>query len=192
MELSPDLATDLIKLAAAFLLTSVFGAWVASIFQNRTWRHQQIVNQKQEDKEEATKVFDEISSLLDRRLYRYRQIVYAFRSEDTARVDVAFDQYRTVLFEWNDNLNRNYSRVEIYFGAKAREEFEEHITADIIWIGTLLERIKNNKPNAIDVEEVWERINQVNARAYEFDKSLLRKIERSEIGQFRTQSCRCN
>lgn len=192
MDISPELGDDLLKLLAAFFLTSVFGAAVGSYFQNRTWRHQQEVMQRENERKDAIQIFNDITSLLDRRLYRYRQIGYAFRSGDDDWVDRAFAEYREVLYEWNDNLNRNYARIEIYFGIEARQSLETKITKDIIWIGTLLERIKKNSRDAVDIEEVRAKIDHVNALVYDFDRSLLKKIELSDIGQFRTQSCRCN
>ena len=179
---------DIIKIVIAFLLTSGLGSLIAAHFQNRAWTHQQEVKKREEEKSQAFAVFDDISKLLDRRLYRYRQIVYAFRSKDTDRIEKAFAEYRAVLFEWNDNLNRNYARIEIYFGIESRDELENKITKDIIFIGTLLERIKNNRKDAIPLEEVWGKIDHVNGLVYDFDKSLLKKVENSEVGNFRTQS----
>lgn len=179
---------DIGKIVFAFILTSGVGTWIAAYLQRRTWEHQRLVKLRDEERQQAFAVFDEVSKILDRRLYRYRQIVYAFRSEKSDRIERAFTEYREVLFEWNDNLNRNYARLEIYFGQDARHRLEHQINTDIIFIGTQLERIKNNSENAPTVDYVREKIDYVNGLVYDFDKSLLRKLENSDIGQFRTQS----
>lgn len=186
MDQLPSYWIDFGKIILAFTLTSIFGTWIATFFQNRAWKQQREMKLKDEERSQAIEVFDEISKLLDRRLFRYRQIIYAFRAGDQKRIEESFASYREVLFEWNDNLNRNYSRLEIYFGKDARKRLEFEINKEIIFVGMLLERIKNGRENALPLETVWAKIDHINGLVYDFDRTLLRQIEESSIGQFKT------
>jgi len=172
---------DLTKILIAFSLTTVIGAWLTSVFQNRNWKHQRKTLNAERYDDQATKIFEDISSILDQRIYRYRQIIYAFRTGEESRIDKAFQEYRVVLFGWNDRINRNYAMVEKFFGEEMRRHLEYKINSDVIFIGTLLERIKKGSPKAIDREEVWKKIDEINARVYQFDLKMLKIIsEKSE------------
>ena len=167
---------DIAKLFVAFLLTSVFGAALTSWFQNRNWQHQRKVQHAERYDDKATLVFEDISSILDQRLFRYRQIVYAFRTGNEDRIETAFAEYREVLFKWNDQINRNYALVEKFFGKEMRRKLEHDIMNDMRFIGTLLEREKKHAENKIGVEEVWKKIDCINAKVYDFDMAMLNMI----------------
>lgn len=173
-----DFLGDLLKILITFIFTSVIGGYLTSQFQKKNWEHQRKLLKLERYDEQATKIFEDISSILDQRMFRYRQIIYAFRTEDEKRIETAFQEYRDVLFRWNDHINRNYAMVEKFFGKEVREELEYKINKDVIFIGTLLERIKKKKENAIDKEEVWKKIDDLNARVYLFDTKMLEIISR--------------
>ncbi|GGX75965.1 hypothetical protein [Streptomyces hiroshimensis] len=59
---------ELIPVVAGFLLTTVLGGLLGSFFQRRAWAHQHRV--QTQDRERAVLVFEEVSRLLDKRLYR--------------------------------------------------------------------------------------------------------------------------
>ena len=177
MEENPDYVFPIVKLIITFLLTSVFGTVIATYFQDRIWKHQQNERIREEERSKALEIFDEISKLLDQRLYRYRQILYAFRSKKEERISRAFSEYRDVLFEWNDNLNRNYSRIEIYFGINSRRKLEDDIAKDLIYIGYLLECKKKDIESGPSLDEIRKKIDHLNAAVYGFDRSLLELID---------------
>src|SRR5262245_8427057 len=98
-------------LLVGFLLTTVVGGLLGYFFQLRSWSHQNEVQFREQERERATKAFEEMSRLLDRRLYRLGQLYWGLggpteggRKEDVAR---RMDEYCAVLYEWNDNINRN-------------------------------------------------------------------------------------
>jgi hypothetical protein len=64
-------------LVIGFLLTSVAGGVLGLLFQERSWSHQHRAQQLDQQREQAIKVFEEVSSLLDRRLYRMRLVFWA-------------------------------------------------------------------------------------------------------------------
>jgi hypothetical protein len=111
---------QLILLVIGFALTSVLGGLLGYWLQSRAWAHQHDVQRRDEERQQAVKTFEEVSSLLDRRLYRMRQLYWAARRKargtgDDAGLDSALDDYREVLAQWNDGLNRTLALTETSF-----------------------------------------------------------------------------
>jgi hypothetical protein len=77
-------------LVLGFLLTSVLGGALAYYFQDRTWKHQRRAQQRDQRREHA--------------------------GDDSTALREALDEYRQVVAEWNDNLNRTLALVHTYFG----------------------------------------------------------------------------
>jgi len=127
---------QLLLLVVGFVLTSVAGGALGYWFQRRAWahqheiqlrdeEHQHEVQRREEEHQRALETFEEVSQLLDRRLYRMRRLYWAARDMAAGRggqerLATARADYRAVLAEWNDNLNRNLALIETYFGAPTR------------------------------------------------------------------------
>src|SRR5713226_3810526 len=74
---------------------------------------------------EATQLLDEISRLLDTRLFKWRQVAWSLeRTEPVLKEDSAYGNYRATVYDWNFALNRNRSLLCRYFGAHVGAEFE--------------------------------------------------------------------
>ncbi len=148
-------------------------------FQKRSFENQNRVAKEERDKEQTIKVFEEVSTILDQRLYRYRQIIYAFRSKDKKRIDRAFSEYREVLFKWNDQLNRNYAMVKKYFGPRKYHTLEKKINAEMRRIGSELEQILKNMDENMctgSLKKIWEEIDDLNGKVEYFNQELLEEI----------------
>jgi Tfp pilus assembly protein PilN len=65
-----------LPLIVGFLLTTVAGGVLGYFFQSRSWSHQYDAQFREQERERAAKAFDEISRLLDKRLYRLRQLYW--------------------------------------------------------------------------------------------------------------------
>ena len=114
---------SLVPVITGFFLTTVLGGTLGFFFQNRSWEHQHKIQQAEQERqhqlqlaeearEQALQVFDEISRLMDKRLYRLRLVYWSLQAEDrqpehTRLATTRFKDYRKVLYEWNDNINRN-------------------------------------------------------------------------------------
>ena len=88
---------------------AVIASGAAAIFQYWNWTHQENVKKLDRELASAQTAFDEISKNLDERLYRYRQLIFSFRRQDSEITEQKLEDYRKVLYRWNDNINRNYS-----------------------------------------------------------------------------------
>jgi uncharacterized membrane protein len=70
-------ADSLVPIAVGFLLTTVLGGSLGFYFQQRTWNHQHAVQRREQRHEQAIRVFEELSRLMDRRLYRLRLLYWS-------------------------------------------------------------------------------------------------------------------
>ena len=181
----------LLVLIVGFLLTSVVGGTLTFFFQRRAWEHQHDVEQRVVIREQSQKVFEELSTLLDQRLYRMRLVFVAARRlapepGDSKRLDGALDAYRAVLRDWNDNLNRNLALVDTYFGHAAREHLEAFMFEEFRAIGEELDQfvreVTAQDRSAVRVRRIAPRLNGLSNAVYEFDLRLVRAIQNEHLG----------
>lgn len=94
----------------------------------QAWDHQNERTLEEADREHATQVCRELSHLMDKRL-RMRQLNWALLKTplDESRLQASMNDYRAVLYEWNDGLNRNLAAAEIQFGGDVRGQLEHGI-----------------------------------------------------------------
>ena len=60
----------LVQLLGGFVLTTIVGTALGHYFQNRSWRHQHDAELFETERKAAAQVFAELSTLMDKRLYR--------------------------------------------------------------------------------------------------------------------------
>ena len=129
------LRDQVILVILGFVLTSAAGGLIAHYFQSRTDER----NRRELERQAAATLFDEISRAMDRRLYRMWLWHWALKSGDDDRIEKALDGYRTVLTEWNDNLNRNLALAYRYFGEKVWKYLDRALYEEFARIGRQLE-----------------------------------------------------
>lgn len=126
---------ELIPVVAGFILTTVLGGLLGFFFQRRTWAHQHCVQTQDRERERAVLVFEEISKLLDRRLYLLRRLYWSLVADEdvrSERSDNRMDDYQDVLYEWNDSINRNLALIQQYFGVAARDRLDYQVGAAFV------------------------------------------------------------
>jgi len=194
---------QLLLLVVGFVLTSVAGGALGSWFQRRAWAHQHEIQLRDEERQReaqrrdeehqrALKTFEEVSQLLDRRLYRMRRLYWAARemaagSGDLERLAAARADYRAVLAEWNDNLNRNLALIETYFGTPTRNVMSGQIYEGFAALGRGLEEIvkiasaAGNGP--VEVPRFGYRVTRVSRAVYALNLQMLRQLSDDSIGR---------
>ena len=178
------LASPIIHILITFLLTSVVGAWLAQKHQQRNWRYQKKAADQDAERKAAEVAFREISQLMDKRLYRMRQLLWSLNRGDKQRIAEKLAEYRAVLYEWNDSNNVNLSRMEQYFGVEERRVFEHRISRDFIYIGMLLENWYFKGGSCLSFNEIFTKIDSLNALVYNLDRRMLAAIQRGSVGLF--------
>jgi hypothetical protein len=183
---------DLVPLVVGFLLTSVLGGLLGYLFQQRAWSHQHQLQQRDQERQQAVRTFEEVSRLLDRRLYRMRRLYWAARRRalgtgDQAELASAQAGYHEVLFEWNDNLNRILALVHTYFGSRIREQLEDDVYEGFATLGRGLEEIVRMVSAAegkhIEVPTFGYLVNRLSRRVYQLNVDMLERLESDRIGR---------
>ena len=182
-------AADLVLLLAGFVLTTVLGGGLGYFFQRRSWAHQHETVRAEQERQQALKVFEEVSSLLDKRLYRMRRLYWAAKTAaeggDAAAVQVALDQYREILEVWNDNLNRNLALVHTYFGLGGRKRLELDVYEGFAAIGRSLEafvRVASAPAEAVEIPPLGQRLSGLGHRIYRFNLHMLELLRTGRLG----------
>jgi len=192
MWLLATLSDQLLTLVVGFALTTVVGGVLGAWFQRRTWDHQNERTLEETDRGHASEVCRELSHLMDKRLYRMRQLNWALIAEplDTSRVEASMQDYRAVLYEWNDTLNRNLAAAEIQFGRDVRERLERDIYEGFRAAGAGLEASYKHLrgPHRTDNEERFREslepnLDHLRERIYDLGVTMLRRIREGRVGR---------
>ncbi|GAB3191826.1 hypothetical protein GCM10027261_02830 [Geodermatophilus arenarius] len=188
------LGEQLIPLIVGFFLTTVLGGGLGSYFQRRAWAHQHAVMREEQERERAVRVFEEVSRLLDKRLYRTRLIYWPMARRDGSSElptsDVPWEEYRSVVCEWNDSINRNLALVQQYFGVGMRDTFDYEIGDRLVRIGRQLEDIRTKRaPLPRDgFRDLGSELDAVAILIYQFNLDMIRAIQAGKVGWLVTEN----
>jgi tetratricopeptide (TPR) repeat protein len=179
---------QVVLLLVGFVLTSVVGGVLGSFFQRRTWNHQHKMQREDEERQQAIKTFEEVSSLLDKRLYRMRMTFWAARQRaagsDKDELDAALNAYRETLVTWNDNLNRCLALIEAYFGAGVRSEMEE-VYEEYASVGRALDQFVRDVSTGRETgtPPIGRRLQAVSGRVYRLNLRMLDLVKHRRLGE---------
>ncbi|MEV0159332.1 peptidoglycan-binding protein [Nonomuraea fuscirosea] len=196
---------QLVLLGLGFVLTTVLGGMLGYLFQRRAWAHQYKTQQHEREREQASKIFEEVSSLLDRRLYRMRLVFWAAKRRAVGGAGdglaEARERYREVLLIWNDNLNRSSALTQAYFGSGARQRLEE-LYEDYAAIGRALDQFMRDlggeaaqekdaavresragSRRAVRIPPIGQRLDQLSHQVYLLNLHMLRLLQSGQLGQ---------
>ena len=132
--------------------------------------------------------------LLDRRLYRMRRVYWLARRSAPApgalrELEAARLAYRSVVEEWNDNLNRLLARVQTHFGRPLRERLQSELYDTFAAIGEELDQFVREVSVAdrstVRVRPVGRRLTDLGHRVFAFNLLLLSALERERVGRRR-------
>src|SRR5262245_3995737 len=180
---------QLLLLSVGFLLTGVVGAWLTNRFQQRAWEHQHALQQRAQERQQAFKTFEEVSTLLDKRLYRMRRLYWAAGrrargAADETDMQPARAAYDGVLLDWNDNLNRVLALVHTYFGGAVRHELEglyEELARLGRGLDVIVRMVSQAHDQRIQVPRFGHRITRLSSRVYALNVRMLRLLEASSL-----------
>jgi len=175
---------DLTLLLIGFVFTTVIGGSLGYYFQGKSWRYENNARRYEAEVTKASEIFDEISSLIDRRLYATRRLVWAYKDNDTEEIKKQREIYQQVVYDWNGNLNRNLSRTQRYFGDERRKELND-IRAGFREIDTVLRNYrKDSHPNQDELKRIEDMVDGFNGKIYGFNINLLTHIQEGRVGIF--------
>ena len=170
------------------VLTAIIGSSATYYFQNRAWEHQHEISLQESETEAASKIFEETSKLVDKRIYRMEQLNWWLEdNKDQKRIEEQMDMYRQILYEWNDNFNRNRALMERYFGKNVQDYYSNDIHSAMKNAGNLLgdyyytSSWKRSRAAGLEIEG---RVGDLENKAYELNVRMLKLIQKQEVGVF--------
>ena len=189
---------ELVPVITGFFLTTVLGGLLGFWLQNRSWAHQHkilVAEQEHQHKilvaeqkrEKAVQIFDEISRLMDKRLYRLRLIYWELADEgDQANrspsTESRWEDYRQVLYEWNDNINRNLALLQRYFGQEMRNRLDNGVGLSFVMLGRVMEQWSKSGEPATTQSDVESRLKNLSNLVYAFNVDMIRAIQSEVVG----------
>jgi hypothetical protein len=187
---------QLVPVVAGFLLTTVIGGLLGFLLQNRSWEHQhKVLASEQErqrrlqiaeqERKEAVQIFDEISRLMDKRLYRLRLVYWSLKEESdpgkrSPAAEERWKEYRQVLYEWNDSVNRNLALLYRYFGEKMRLRLDNAVGSTFVALGRKVEQWwKSGTQPSSDLER---QLRELSNMVYHFNLEMIIAIQSGSVG----------
>ena len=186
-----QLSSQLITIFFGFILTTVGGGLLGFFFQNRTWKHQHSIQLLDSERTTARTIYETISVLMDKRLYRMRRLYWyleEYTPEDDG-LDKRLQEYQNVLYEWNDNLIRNLALIQAYFGDEIRNYLEQTIYEEFKRIGGLLEeQVREWKNGEKETNSsIGRELNALGSLIYRLNFRMIRLLQQGDVGLSRNQ-----
>jgi hypothetical protein len=132
---------------------------------------------------------EEVSRLMDRRLYRLKLLYWSLPAgrPDRTRSPLAeprMEDYRQVLYEWNDSVNRNLALVQQYFGDEMRRRLDNVIGAAFVELGRSVEQLwaaEADTPATV-VPKLDRRLTELSSLIYGFNLHMIRATQAGAVG----------
>jgi hypothetical protein len=187
---------EVISIVLGFLLTTVLGGWWATILQQRSWERQNDLRLREDEAKRAGEVCHDVTSLLDKRLYRMQRLhwaIEAFQRDQATEQNLTdkLDDYNAVLYEWNDRLNLNLAMIGSSFGRSARE-FLYLLYEHFQRVGSSLEEALESARRGEDAVPMLQRLNaeyegwdegSLNNRVYLLGLALMTQLREGLVGR---------
>lgn len=183
-------ATTLIPIVVGFVLTGIVGALVTARLQTRVWQRQDDVFQRRHEREQRLVAFNEMSGVLDTRLYVMRQVFWALRrqarGDNSLDLDAARQTYRAALAAWNGGWNRLAALSQVHFGQEAREHLEQ-LRKEYEELGFALDEalrafFRGEMHQSSDVPVLGQRLDALEKHTYETNILFLRILDGEPLG----------
>ena len=117
-----------------------------------------------------------------------RQLYWKLRNNQTEEeiIERHMDSYREVLYQWNDNLNRNLALTLAYFGRDIRNFLEATVNKEFRKIGSLLETAYKDRKGKekVTVSGTDTGLTKLGYHIYTLNLRMIRRIQNSEVGIF--------
>jgi hypothetical protein len=200
---SSDAATlrsETLKLLPAFLLTTVVGGILTFAFQCSAAERDAGKEERAANRENATKIFDEVSRATGARLSQaYRRLVWRGRYYPRQRTPASIAAMTDSLFAdwvrddsaWSVELNRNRAQICRYFGVREAEFFEDSVNWDIRQIEWEMEDDIREAPETRDSvpTRAWEAWRRATDAAYRLNNHLIEAVRSARFAADTARGC---
>lgn len=182
------LSQRLLLLSLGFGMTYFVRNWITGEFQKRQFDYEHGAQLQGSEAKAATKIFEETSKMSDKRLYRMRKLCWTMSYKRPEwSVQEQMDNYRKMLFEWNDNFNRNRALIQRYFGEDVKNEFTDVVHQGMKEAGSKLEdyyyATDEDRKN-MDIEKIDDDLDEIERRVYDLNLKMIDMIHDKKVGVY--------
>jgi hypothetical protein len=172
---------DASLLVIGFCLTTIIGG----VFQDRSWEKQHKESLLQAERESAEKVFTEVSSSMDDRLYRTRDLLEAYKLGDKKEIERRWVVYNDGCLTWGRNTNNYFALLSRYYGNDKSDNYRKKIYNLFLHLDFQLRHLDVNDKNVkAEVAEIDEALIKLSNVIFVFDVELLNLLKNAKVGQF--------
>ncbi|MGB0085207.1 MAG: hypothetical protein WBP94_07540 [Rhodomicrobiaceae bacterium] len=171
-----------INIVVTFLLVTLFGNYLLSAWQYRTWLRQRRFEAKSNLLNSLHDLYDDLVSLMSRRRYAMLKVVYALRQKNPDRVDAARAVYEKCLDEWNSKFNSLLIKVIFYLDTEEFHKFEDEINSEFVDIGRHIDLCLRRSDNSTTARlaDIEARLNYLNHKIINITRTIYGSINRAE------------
>jgi len=166
---------EIVLMLIGCILTVIFGR----LFQHFLWRVQYKKTYLNKKIEQQLVCFELVSTLMDKRIYRLRQLYNAvfktsvYTDDEVKKIR---SEYNQTVDEWNFNINKVLAYLELNFSKELREEIDGGIGAKFRELGKACEnrgREDNSPSKERDIELLIEALA---GRIYNFNIKMMAEV----------------
>lgn len=166
--------------ALSFILVTILGGLFGAVLQQRSWRHKWAMEKTERRTNAAMQTFEDVSGLLDQRLYCLHQLRVWAERDDAQMYDAALTKYRDAIRDWNFSINKLLAKLQIYIDVESRDTLNFDVGAKFVRAGELVEEAIRERKKAdtqIDLFPLRAAIDALRQDVYHFNIKLLGKVE---------------
>ena len=133
--------TAIVSILLTFLLTGVIGNMLFQRWQYRNWISQQKFLGEEKQYYQLTALWEELTNLASKRLWRMRRLHSALTGEDDEKIKERLNDYDLALSEWNEKFHSMSVRLTLYSSWDLERELEDQLQHSFLDAGLRLERL---------------------------------------------------
>jgi hypothetical protein len=177
------MTTAIVSVVLAFLLTGVVGNALVHRWQLRNWVSQQKFLGEEKRYYSLVALWEEVTKLGAKRLWRMRRLLSALADEDTDKIKERVIAYDSALSEWNESFHSVGARLTLFASWKLDRELEEELQRAFLNAGLKLERLTRSRlaGGAVDkriAHELRLEFFDLSRLLFRFNRDTLRMVER--------------
>lgn len=183
------MATAIVSIILTFAFTGVVGNMLVQRWQYRNWINQQKFLGEEKQYFALTTLWEELTNLASRRLWRMRRLLAALTSGDNKKVEERLSEYDSALSDWNEKFNSMSVRLTLYSSWDLEWELENQLQRSFLNAGLRLERLTKARlaTGAVDkklVHELRLAFNDLNRALFIFNRSTLAAVQKQKSSTY--------
>jgi hypothetical protein len=179
------MAIAIVSILLTFVLTGVIGNMLVQHWQYRNWINQQKFLGEEKQYYALTALWEELTNLASKRLWRMRRLHAALTNGDDEKIKERLNDYDLALSEWNEKFHSMSVRLTLYSSWDLERELEDQLQRSFLDAGLRLERLTKTRlaTGTADKKLVRELLSEffdLSRTLFRFNRSTLAAVQRQK------------